>query len=72
MSEDESNLSWVNGRAFRDESHEPSPKYGVTPDDMAQVRARTAEAGEFRRSLSDLYLAEALKLGQRLKALKED
>lgn len=70
MSDDESHLTWVNGRAFRNESRELSPKSSCIPDDLARMRARSAEAAEFRQAVANRNLARALKLGAALKASK--
>ena len=69
-SDEQAKLTWVNGRAYRNEAREPNPKYGVTTADMARLRMRQIEAAEFRRTLSNLALAQAMALGKRLNALK--
>jgi len=54
------------------QDHANRPTYnGLTQDEMAQIRARTAEAAVFRQTLADLALAQGLALAAKLKQLRE-
>lgn len=69
--EDGSDLTWVNGRAYRNEARQPNPKYNVTTADMARIRERYIEGCLFRQTLSDLALIRVIEAAQILNRLKE-
>jgi hypothetical protein len=64
-------ITWVNGRAFRNEALEPTPKYGLTAADQEKLRDRYFEKAELRQAEADLALIQAVRLGAAFRKLDE-
>lgn len=70
--EDDDNITYVDGRAFRRESTRHDPDNTITPDELKTIHQRRLEAAEARQAEADANLAAALRVGEAFKVLDGD